>query len=64
MSRTEAITCVPQIVTLRGCEKRMGDQGPGYKGFFFFFFFPGVGGLPFAFIPWPLWVVVGPLGLT
>ena len=26
MSRTEAITCLPQIVTLRGCEERMGDQ--------------------------------------
>jgi len=26
MSRTEAITCLPQIVTLRGCEERMGEQ--------------------------------------
>jgi len=26
MSRTEAIACLPQIVTLRGCEGRMGDQ--------------------------------------
>jgi len=26
MSRTEAITCLPQIVTLRGCEERMGAQ--------------------------------------
>ena len=26
MSRTEAITCLPQIITLRGCEERMGDQ--------------------------------------
>jgi len=26
MSRTEAITGLPQIVTLRGCEERMGDQ--------------------------------------
>ena len=26
MSRTEAITCLPQIVTLRSCEERMGDQ--------------------------------------
>ena len=26
MSRTEAITCLPQIVTLRGCEERMRDQ--------------------------------------
>jgi len=31
MSRTEAITCLPQIVTLRSCEERMGDQR-GYKG--------------------------------
>jgi len=23
MSHTEAITCLPQIVTLRGCEERM-----------------------------------------
>ena len=27
MSRTEAITCLLQIVTLHGCEERMGDQG-------------------------------------
>ena len=26
MSHTEAIMCPPQIVTLRGCEERMGDQ--------------------------------------
>jgi len=26
MSHTEAITCLPQIVTLHGCEERMGDQ--------------------------------------
>jgi len=26
MSRTEAIACLPQIVTLRGCEERIGDQ--------------------------------------
>ena len=26
MSCTEAITCLPQIVTLSGCEERMGDQ--------------------------------------
>jgi len=26
MSRTKAITCLPQIVTLRGCEERMGDK--------------------------------------
>jgi len=26
MSRTEVITCLKQIVTLRGCEERMGDQ--------------------------------------
>jgi len=26
MSHTEAIVCLPQIVTLRGCEERMGDQ--------------------------------------
>ena len=26
MSRTEAITCLPQIVTLHSCEERMGDQ--------------------------------------
>ena len=26
MSRTEAITCLPQIVTLPGYEERMGDQ--------------------------------------
>jgi len=26
MSQTEAITCLPQIVTLCGCEERMGDQ--------------------------------------
>ena len=24
--RTEAITCLLQIVTLRGCEERVGDQ--------------------------------------
>jgi len=26
MSRIEAVACLPQIVTLRGCEERMGDQ--------------------------------------
>ena len=26
MSRTEAIMCLPQIVTLRGFEEKMGDQ--------------------------------------
>ena len=26
MSRTEAITCLPQIVILHGCEERMRDQ--------------------------------------
>ena len=26
MSHTETITCLPKIVTLRGCEERMGDQ--------------------------------------
>ena len=26
MSHTEAIMCLPQIVTLHGCEERMGDQ--------------------------------------
>ena len=26
ISRTEAITCLPQIVTLRSSEERMGDQ--------------------------------------
>ena len=26
VSHTEAIMCLPQIVTLRGCEERMGDQ--------------------------------------
>ena len=26
MSRTEAIMCLPQIITLCGCEERMGDQ--------------------------------------
>ena len=26
MSRTETIMFLPQIVTLRGCEERMGDQ--------------------------------------
>ena len=26
MSRTEAIACLQQIVTLCGCEERMGDQ--------------------------------------
>jgi len=26
MSRTEAIMCLPQIVTLHSCEERMGDQ--------------------------------------
>ena len=25
MSCTEAITCLPQIITLGGCEERMGD---------------------------------------
>jgi len=27
MSCTEAITCLPQIVTVRGCEETMGVQG-------------------------------------
>ena len=31
MSCAEAIMCLLQIVTLRGCEERMGDQR-GYKG--------------------------------
>ena len=31
MPRTETITCLLQIVTLRGCEERMGDQR-GTKG--------------------------------
>ena len=36
MSLTEAITCLPQIVTLCSCEERMGDQrgtkvAPWYK---------------------------------
>ena len=26
MSCTETITCLPQIVTLRGCEERVGNQ--------------------------------------
>ena len=26
MSHTEAITCLPHIVTLCGCEERMGNQ--------------------------------------
>ena len=26
MSRTDAFSCLPQIVTLRGYEERMGDQ--------------------------------------
>jgi len=26
MSRTEATTCLPQIITLCGCEERMGAQ--------------------------------------
>jgi len=26
MSRTEAIMCLQQIITLQGCEERMGDQ--------------------------------------
>jgi len=26
MSRMEAIMCLPQIVTLRSCKERMGDQ--------------------------------------
>jgi len=26
MSRTEAITCLLQIVTLHSCEERMGDE--------------------------------------
>jgi len=26
MSSTEVITCLPQIITLCGCEERMGDQ--------------------------------------
>jgi len=26
MSRIEAITCLPQIATIQGCEERMGDQ--------------------------------------
>jgi len=31
MSRTEAITCLPQIVTLHGCEEKYG-RSKGYKG--------------------------------
>jgi len=31
MSHTEAITCLPQIITFRGCEERMGGT-KGYKG--------------------------------
>jgi len=31
MSCTEAIACLPQIITLRGCEKRMRGT-KGYKG--------------------------------
>jgi len=26
MSRTEAIMCLPQIITLHGCEERMGHK--------------------------------------
>ena len=31
MSRTEAISCLPQIVALRGCEEKDG-KSKGYKG--------------------------------
>ena len=31
MSRTEAISSLPQIVTLRGCEEKNG-RSKGYKG--------------------------------
>jgi len=31
MSHTEAITCLPQIITLRGCEEKNG-RSKGYKG--------------------------------
>ena len=31
MSRTEAITCLPQIVTLRSCEEKYG-RSKEYKG--------------------------------
>ena len=31
MSRTEAILCLPQIITLRGCEEKNG-RSEGYKG--------------------------------
>jgi len=31
MSRTETISCLPQIVTLRGCEEKNG-RSKGYKG--------------------------------
>jgi len=31
MFRTEAITCLPQIFTLRGCEEKYG-RSKGYKG--------------------------------
>ena len=31
MSRSEAILCLPQIVTLRGCEEKNG-RSKGYKG--------------------------------
>ena len=32
MSRTEAITCLPQIVTLRGCAERMKQLLMHYYG--------------------------------
>ena len=31
MSRTKAISCLPQIITLRGCEEKNG-RSKGYKG--------------------------------
>ena len=31
VSHTEAIMCLPQIVTLRGCEEKYG-RSKGYKG--------------------------------
>jgi len=32
MPRTEAITRLPQIVTLRGCEELKNGRSKGYKG--------------------------------
>ena len=29
MAHTEAIMCLPQTVTLRGCEEKMGDHSRG-----------------------------------